>query len=374
MSKRAAWIQAVIFTAMIALFFLLNLILPDRQFSERENRYLTQSPKFDLSSLASGEFTSNFEKYTTDQFVFRDNWTELKAGTELLTGKHENNNVYYCGNDTLIERFDGSNTSQLETNLDAVNALAENTGIPVYFALIPGAAEIWSYKLPSYAPVDSQRSIIESAYEDTAATVSIDICGALEAHKEEYIFYRTDHHWTSLGAYYGYMAIADAMGFTPSPLSSYDRKTMTKEFYGTVYSTSGFAWVKPDSIETFVQPDLNLAITNYPSGTPVAGMLYDKSFLDKKDKYSMFLGGNTPLIQIETGNRDAPSLLIIRDSYTDSLTPFLLENFSKIEILDLRYYKQSLADYIEGNPPDEILVCYSVSNFMTDTNIFLAGR
>jgi hypothetical protein len=103
-------------------------------------------------------------------------------------------------------------------------------------------------------------------------------------------------------------------------------------------------------------------------------MLYDESFLDKKDKYSMFMGGNTPLLEIDTGKSGAPSLLVIRDSYMDSLTPFLLDNFSKISILDLRYYKQSLASYISENSPDMVLVCYSVYNFMTDTNIFLAAR
>jgi hypothetical protein len=118
---------------------MLNLIIPDREFSEQENRYLTQVPKFTLSSLTSGEFTSKFEKYTTDQFILRDEWISLKAGTELASGKHENNGVYYCGDDTLIERFDGSNTEQYGINLEAVNALAENSDIPVYFALIPGA-------------------------------------------------------------------------------------------------------------------------------------------------------------------------------------------------------------------------------------------
>ena len=127
-------------------------------------------------------------------------------------------------------------------------------------------------------------------------------------------------------------------------------------------------------MEIFVTEPDGLKITNYPQGSPVEGQLYDWSRLEIKDKYTFFYGGNTPLLEIETGVEDAPSLLIIRDSYMDSLSPFLLSSYSKINILDLRYYRASLSSYIEENGFDEVLVCYSMSNFSTDSNIFLLGR
>ncbi|MGI5936245.1 MAG: DHHW family protein [Oscillospiraceae bacterium] len=372
MSKRANWVQNIIFLAFIFLFFFLNIILPDKDFSEQENRKLAQSPKFTFSSLFSGDFTKNFETYTTDQFAFRDSWITLKAFSELTAGKKENNGVYLCEKETLIEGFEAPDFEQIDANLAALESLLENVDVPVYFSLIPGAAEIWSYKLPPDAPNDSQLEIIEYAYKNTSVN-TVDMYSALKAHADEYIYYRTDHHWTTLGAYYGYTQLAKAMGFESSPLSSYTPRRVSDSFYGTVYSSSGFTWISPDSIDIFVEED-GVKVTNYPSGAPVAGTLYDESFLEKKDKYSFFLGDNTPLLQITTDNEDAPSLLIIRDSYMDSLTPFLLENFSQLHIVDLRYYKTSLADYIKSHDIDNILVCYSVVNYCTDNSIFLLGR
>ena len=139
--------------------------------------------------------------------------------------------------------------------------------------------------------------------------------------------------------------------------------------YGTGYGQL----YKPDSMEIFVNAPEALKVTSYPEGSPVDGKLYDFSYLEKKDKYSMFMGGNCPLHEIVTGAEGKPSLLIIRDSYTDSLIPFLLEDYSEIHVLDLRYYRASLKAYIEQYDFDQVLVCYSVSNFSTDANIFLLG-
>ena len=378
MTKRAHWVQVLLFLVFIGGFFLLNLILPSREFSPTENRQLQQAPKFTLDDLFSGEFTSKFEKYTTDQFAFRDTWIMLKAGSELALGKKENNKVYLCdrsyGNaDTLlVERFDAPADSTIQSNVNALNQLVEKTGVPVYFALIPGAGEIWKDCLPANAPMDSQKEVIDKAYALSEA-VNVDMYGALNEHREEYIFYRTDHHWTTRGAYYGYTALADAMGFPARDISSYDVETVSTDFCGTIYSSSGFFWVEPDYIQRWVEQGENVSITNYPEGKPVMGTLYDDSYLDKKDKYSSFMGGNTPLIQIDTGVEGKPKLLIVRDSYMDSEIPFLLEDFSEIHVLDLRYYKAGLSAYVQQYGIDEILVCYSVYNFSTDTNIFLLG-
>ncbi len=376
MSKKAHWLQIILFLVFIGGFFLLNLILPDRSFSERENRYLQQAPRFSFSELFKGKFTSKFEKYTTDQFAGRDGWITLKARAELLEGKKENNEVYLCPTDTgpldamLIERYEAPADAVIDANVDSLNALAENAGVPVYFALIPGAGEICRGVLPKNAPMDSQKAVIDRAYARTTAQ-TVDMYGALAPHADEYIFYGTDHHWTSLGAYYGYTALAAAMGFEARPKTDYSPVTVSESFYGTTYSSSGFSWVKPDRIERWAPQGAGTSVTNYPEGQPVASALYDDSFLEKKDKYASFLGGNTPRVVIETGETDKPVLLVVRDSYMDSLTPFLLEDFSEIHILDLRYYRQSLKAYAEENGVDAALVCYSVANFSTDANLFL---
>ena len=373
MNKKALWAEALIFLAFIGAFFILNLVLPDRQFSEQENRYLQMQPEFSFKSLFSGDYTSKFETYTTDQFTFRDEWITLKAASELALGKQENNDVHLCENGTLIEGFKRPENSVLDSNMSALNTLVGNTDAKVYFALIPDKSDLYSSLLPKNVPNDSEKEVIDYCYGQSNAT-NVDMYSALSAHKDEYIFYRTDHHWTSLGAYYGLSALAESMGLPCPALDSYtDRHVVSEEFYGTTWSSSGFSWVDPDTMEIFVNAPEGLKVTSYPQGSPVEGKLYDFSFLEKKDKYSMFMGGNCPMHVIETGNEDKPSLLILRDSYTDSLIPFLLDDFSEIHVLDLRYYRASLKAYIEQNDFDNVLVCYSVSNFCSDSNIFLLG-
>jgi hypothetical protein len=370
MKKAAKLSILAVFLGFITLFFLGNLVTPDKDFSQQENRYLQQKPAFSLQSLFSGDYTKQFESFTTDQFLFRDGWITIKARCELLTGKTENNGVYYCGDDILISRFDAPSSETIEEDISYLNALVDNVDVPVYFALIPGAAEVQSDNLPANAPCDSQADVIAQAYDLSRAT-NVDMLSALSPHKDEYIFYRTDHHWTSLGAFYGYNALRDAWGLGSADIGAYARQTVSDSFYGTAYSSSGFSWVAPDTIETFVPDDGSVLITNYNSSQPVQTRLYDTSFLSVKDKYAFFLGGNTPRLTVETGHSDKPSLLILRDSYTDSLLPFLLEDFSRIDLLDLRYYRSSLAQYVADGDFDMVLVMYSVSNFSTDTNLFL---
>lgn len=373
MTKKSNLIQILLFVGFIGVFFLLNLILPDKEFSEVENKYLKQMPKFSFNEFVFGDFTTDFEEYSSDQFVLRDNWITIKAASELALGKGENNDVYYCDNDTLISRFDAPGEDDIHAKAGYINTFSENCGIPVYVGIIPGAAEIWRDMLPENAPNGDQCTLIDTLYAELA-TQTIDFYGALDAHKDEDIFYRTDHHWTSRGAYYGYTAVMEAMGLTPQPISHYDVQLVSDNFLGTVYSSSGFTWVKPDSIQTFVQPYEGLHIMNYSNGQPEETPLYDTSFLEKKDKYSMFYGGITPLLEIETGNEGLPSLLIIRDSYMDSLSPFLLEHFSRISILDLRYYNGNVTEYTKEQGFDTVLICYSASNFASDRNLYKLAK
>ena len=374
MSKKALWIEAIVFLAFIFAFFILNTALPDREFSEQENRSLQQRPAFSFDELFSGQYTKDFEAYTTDQFTLRDEWITLKAASELALGKRQNNGMFLCDGGTIIEPYEAPEDGKLEANMEALNKLVANTDADVYFALIPGKSDIWAHMLPQNAPRDSEKAAIDYCYSLSDA-VNVDIYGKLEEHSGEYIYYRTDHHWTTLGAYYGFSALAESMGLDCPDISEYSgRETVSEEFYGTSWSSSGFSWVEPDSMEIFVMEPEGLEITNYPQGSPVEGQLYDWSRLEVKDKYSFFYGGNTPLLEIETGVEGAPSLLILRDSYMDSLSPFLLESHSRIHILDLRYYRASLSDYIAQNGFDDVLVCYSIDNFFTDSNIFLLGR
>lgn len=378
MSKKYCIFISALFCAFIGLFLVANAATPSREFSEMENRNLEQMPKLSVDSLLSGQFMKDFETYTTDQFVGRDGWIALKSTTERLLGKKENNNVYFCDQDTLITRFDQPDAAKVTENLNYVSTFAENAGIPVTFSLIPTQACIWADRLPDGAPNASQTGLLDQAKAAVPGATWADLYTPLWAHKDEDVFYRTDHHWTSLGAYYGYTGLAEALGFTPVPLDTYTETIRSTEFYGTVFSSSGVRWVSPDTITTYV-PDTGITVTSYTydsNGNPVEvpRALYDESYLSVKDKYSMFLGGQQSLGVVKTPNADKPKLLIIRDSYTDSLVPFLTPHFSEIHLIDLRYYKLSIADYIQQNGIDQALVLYSVPNFVTDSNLFWITR
>ena len=386
MSKKYARFLSALFCGFLALLFAANALTPDKAMSENENRVLAQKPKITantfrlppLSGLFSsdqggdfftGKLMENYETYVIDQFVLRDGWVAAKAFSEKLVGKSENNGVYFCDDSTLISRFDEPDANRLERNLNNVVKFMNNdkVTVPVYFGLIPTQARIWADKLPAGAPNADQGQIMAQAAQ-TVGENFIDLTQALESHKDEAIFYRTDHHWTSLGAYYGYRGLSQALGYDPIPLTDYTKTTVSTEFYGTTFSNSGVRWVKPDEMDIYVPAD-GIEVTSTFSGTPEEGTLYAWEKLEIKDKYTFFMGGNQSLGVVKTGNTDKPKLLIIRDSYTDSLVPFLTPHYSEIHLVDLRYYKQSIAGYIQNNGIDAALILYSVPNFVGESNL-----
>ncbi len=352
-----------------------HLLLPDRDRSDVENRTLAQFPEFSWEDLKDGSFTKGVEEYFADQFPLRDQWTGLKARAEQVLGKREFNGVYLCG-DALIAKVEPPKDGLEEKNLSYVSRLAERTELPVYLGLIPSAAEIWRDRLPRGAESWDQAAFIARAAE-LEGVEPIDFLTALRDHAGERtwegIFYRTDHHWTTLGAYYGHAALMEALGRggeVPEPETVRARDLpVSNGFQGTLYSQSGIHWLEPDSIEFWVE-ESGLTVTSWRDGTPKEAGLYDYDYLGKKDKYSAFLGGNQPLCVVKNPEGKG-KLLVIRDSYADSLAPFLALHFEEVHLLDPRYYRYSAAKYAEDNGLDAIAVVYSVPNFITDRNLVL---
>ena len=371
MSKGYARFLTALFCLFLGGLMVWQFLLPDRERSDVENRTLQQRPALTLSGVLDGSYMEDVESYVQDQFPLRDQWTGLKARTEQLIGKRLFNNIYLCDGETLISKVDAPTDGLEETNLSFVVRLADGTDIPVYLGLIPSAAEVWRDKLPEGAASWDQNGYLQQA-ADTGLPV-IDFSAALTAHADEPIFYRTDHHWTSLGAFYGANALLQRSGRSPLKAEDFTPETASTDFNGTLYSQSGIHWLMPDTMEFWVEED-GLTVTSWRTGAPEPGMLYDWSYLTQKDKYSSFLGGNQPLCVIRNENaRDGGKLLLIRDSYSDSLAPFLAQSFEEVHLLDLRYYRMSPAQYAAENGIDEICVVYSVPNFITDRNlVFLA--
>ena len=369
--KKYSVLLSALFCAFIGGICVVSLLLPKKEFSELENRYLSEAPEFSLSALKDGSFMKDSENFTADHIVGRDFWVSMKSWCERLTGKQENNGVYFAEGGALINRVDTPKPEKLDKDINALNTLVEKSPVPVHFGLIPSAAAIWQDRLPEGAPTADELAIIQRLYGQSKAG-NVDMAAALAAHAAEDLYYRTDHHWTSLGAFYGANAIFESMGMAPIRLEDYEKTTVTEDFNGTIFSSSGVRWVKPDSIDTYVSGE-GVTVTSYFTGKPAEGALYHPEKLEKKDKYTFFMGGNQPLCVVKAQN-DGPKLLLIRDSYSDSLAPFLTERFSEVHLFDLRYNMTSIQKYIEENGIDQVLVLYSFNNFATDGKLSLLAK
>ncbi len=375
MTTRYSRFLSAFFCVFLGGLLVWHLLLPDRDRSDVENRTLAQFPEFSWEDLRDGSFTKGVEEYFADQFPLRDQWTGLKARTEQVLGKREFNGVYLCGG-ALIAKVEPPKDGLEEKNLSYVSRLAERTELPVYLGLIPSAAEIWRDRLPRGAESWDQAAFIARAAE-LEGVEPIDFLTALRDHAGERtwegIFYRTDHHWTTLGAYYGYAALMESLGRGTEvrEQASFEpwREYCSDGFQGTLYSQSGVHWLPPDDIEFWV-PDMGFEVTSWRDGSPKWAALYDLNKLQTKDKYSVFLGGNQPLCVIKNPEGTG-KLLVIRDSYADSMAPFLALRFEEVHLLDPRYYRYSAAKYAEDNGLDAIAVVYSVPNFITDRNLVL---
>lgn len=374
MTKAYSRFLAACFCLFLGGLLVWHVLMPDRARSETENRTLAQRPELTWSALADGSFTKAAEDYFADQFPLRDGWTGVKARAELLLGKREFNNVYLCG-DTLIAKVNPPLDGLEDRNLDCVRRMAERTEIPVYLALVPSAAEVWREKLPAGAESWDQAAFISRAAE-LEGVEPVDVLGALRARAEEDIFYRTDHHWTTLGAYYGYAVLMEALGRGEEvlePEAAKERDLLVSNgFQGTLYSQSGIHWLEPDSIEFWVE-DRGLSVISWRDGAPEETGLYDSDYLGEKDKYSAFLGGSQPLCVIRN-EAGTGRLMLVRDSYADSLAPFLARHFEEVHLLDLRYYRGSPAAYAQEHGVDGIVVLQSVPNLITDRNLALLSQ
>ena len=360
MKKRTDFLVTAVFLLFLVGMAAVSLVLPDRSFSEMENRNLRPVPELTAKRFTSGRYMTEAEEYVSDQIVLRDTWVTLKALGERATGKLENNGIYFAAGDTLIRRIGEPDPVLLADNIETLNAFANQTDVPVFFGLIPSAASVWQDRLPAGAPTADEAYWIGEIDRDTNIP-AIDLRSALREHSREAIYYRTDHHWTSLGAFYGANAVLEAAGLEPLRLSDYEKKTVSENFFGTNFSSASAWWTEPDTIETYVKEEGKSVTSNF-TGKEEPGRLYASERLDTKNQYAYFLGGNQPLCVIRS-QAQGPKVLVIRDSYCDCLAPFLSERFGEVHLFDLRYNRLSPADYIREQDIDMVLILYSFETF-----------
>ena len=371
MKKSHNLLIVILFCLFLGGIAVASVLIPDKSFSEMENRNLRPLPELTVNKFTSGRFMTEMESYASDQIALRDGWVAIKALGEVLSGKQENNGIYFAEDDTLIRRVEAPDEARLEENIRYLHDFAAQADVPVYFGLIPTAASIWQDKLPDGAPSADEKAWTQWLYSRSGAT-NIDLAAALDEHSGEAVYYRTDHHWTSLGAFYGANAILNAMGFEELELSDYMPQVVSNSFLGTNYSSANIWWTPADAITVYV-PEEGKEVTSNFTGREEPGRLYVEEQLAVKNKYAYFLGGNQPLCVIRSRSA-GPRILVIRDSYTDCLAPFLTERFSEVHLFDLRYNRLSPSDYIRENEIDMVLILYSVETYFSDENQFLLDR
>ena len=381
MVKKSDIVLSVLFILFIFTFGILFIVLPDSDFSESENRMLSQAPKVTFQTVSDGSFEKSFENYLTDQFPFRDFWVRSNTAVSMYALlKHDINGVYIGKEGYLFEKFENIDTKRMQNQIDALSRFSERFDVPVIFAVAPNSIAVFTDNLPAFAPAEkeyvsgslsNQREYINQFYSSLPDSVrTVDLVSALENHKNEYIYYRTDHHWTTLGAYYAYRAICAELDAEPYSLDDYTITPVSDSFYGTLFSKGNFP-VSPDTITRFdLKIPLDYSVVS--DGAEIAS-LYDESYLSKKDKYSYFMSGNPAHLTVNTAANTGKTAVFIKDSYTHCLLPFFLPYFDTIHMIDPRYISQNITEYVSALSPDCIIVIYNAKTLSDDTNFIKLG-
>lgn len=362
----------IIFILTLFLFLIINIIVPDREKSVQENRMLATKPKFRLSSLISGDYDEKFEAYMDDQFVGRDMWRKLKVTVDRIGGSRLENGVYIGTNGQLLEQIEVADENHLAANIKAIKSFSESQSkIPVRMMLVPDAANVLNHSLPALAKPEDQTQMFSMVRKDLGDSVEwIDVSTELNKHKTEKIYYKTDHHWTTLGAFYAFQAAAPSLGIEGDLSGKYVSYAVSDSFNGMLASKSGVNLGEKEQIDIYVptEEDTDL-IVDYVDEGKRSTSLYDSFKLKEKDQYTVFLGGNSSLLDIRTVSTSTKRLLLVKDSFANSFIPFLTPYYREIVVVDPRYYSGTINDLMDSYRISEVLFLYSGNTFFKDNNI-----
>lgn len=366
-TKRDAAVTVLFLCAIMLAFTLADLWNDDRKFSENENRLLASRPELEKEAVMDGSYMEDYEKYVTDQFVSRDTWIMLKTRTDILLQKKDINGVYLGREGYLLEKHLEKDIppEKVEKKIALLKRLVEDYHARVM--LIPTADNIITDKLPANAQYYREELLLEKLRKAVGDPYVIDVFPILREHAEEELYYRTDHHWTSLGAYYGYMAWAEKMRKFPFPYQIDTMETVTDSFLGTLHSRLNLP-MEGEAVRIFPETKRYPVTLTYDFARKTHSF-YEEAYLDTKNKYGYFLDDNHPFIEIETDFHNGQELFLIKDSFANCLIPLLAPHYEKIYVVDLRYYNGSLYGLIDNYRTErrmDVLVLYDYIHFIND--------
>ena len=385
--------------------FLIDVCNKDKERSEFENTSLAQKPSFSWTAFSDGTFGNNYVKYINEQFLGRDQWITLKATADMALGRTEGHGVVYGKDHQLLEKLQvveskpsnsGTNVVEernLKRSVDIMKSFLQMYDQEITFSLVPNAYAVLEDKVPYAFPGINQEEETQRIYQELSQTdeqlTTIDFTEVLKEHQDEYIYYRTDHHWTTLGAYYAYTEYCREKGLTPVELSELEKHEVS-DFYGTFYSKAKRPGQPSDTITWYDVPIDNFSFTaNLLQDKELSQLgevveqdgeellsvdtLMDERKFQTRDKYAAFTWGNPGYAKITSSHNlnhtegKTSRLLIIKDSYANSMIPYLTYNYDEIVVVDLRYLSKSVKDLMQQDF-DDIFVMYNFSTFLTENS------
>ncbi|MBQ9087104.1 MAG: hypothetical protein IJY47_07980 [Clostridia bacterium] len=357
----AAYLAVLIFLGGTAL-----LLGKQSAFSARENRALSRWQSLRAEEVWQGGFIQSLSRICSDQFPLRESLVALRANIERLLGKGEHHGVLWGKDGYLIPRDEYSDISVLKENVAALSTLCDNGAVPAEVWILPRSVDVMNDKLPDlYEQPDLERlmSILGAfspSYERLTRVLRT------RAAEGEQVWYRTDHHFTTAGAYETYRVLVQTLGIDPMPCSYFTEETVSDTFLGSSYSAVGGVAEQADHVILYrYENDDRFQIEVGKTKTVVKGF-YDRSKLNNKDQYEIFLGGNHDFVRVtDPTQEEHPRYLLVKDSFANCLIPFLAIH-ADLDVVDLRYTSLPLSAYTEAEEYDGILVVAGLDTLATD--------
>uniref|UniRef100_UPI0040285210 DHHW family protein n=1 Tax=Agathobacter sp. TaxID=2021311 RepID=UPI0040285210 len=382
--KKVRIIIIIVFIGFFVLISGASLIIKDREFSPNENRYLAETPELSWDNILSGKFQDELEDYLRDQVCFRDGWITVKTGIQKACGDTDIGGAYVGKDGYDFEKItpEDVDEKQVDRNIKAVEDYFMTASETIdkqklSFLLVPTSGLVMQEKLPKNARLFDQAKYIDQVQKAMKDYNFVDVRDTLMDHNEEYIYYKTDHHWTSAGACLAYEVWSERTGGEAETEDGLVKNVVSDKFRGSLYSKILDADSAYDEIwtyglqkdEAFGSKDCTVTIDEKQQ----LDSIYDDEKLQEKDKYAYFLGGNYGQVHIQ--NQKAASkakgknILIIKDSFANSFVPFVTQDYENIYMVDLRYYNGDMKAYLQEHEITDVLVLYNISNFISDRNI-----
>ena len=357
------------FCGFLGIMSVLFFLLPKEKFSPLEKRYLSDAPVLNWENLSSGKFGSDVESYMADYIPGRNVFVGLNAYVDLLTGRQVSKDVYAAEGNRLVQAPVVWDEEQARQNMQAINNFADKLGRRVDLMLAPSAGWAAQDSIVGFSDPYEDEDLIQRLYDLCGEDVrTIDLTSVIKAQEDPAsLYYRTDHHWTTEGAYLAYETYMRLLGRDYRAKEDFTVETVPG-FQGSTYSESAL-WLTPGEDIQLWHGSSNITVTNGENDQPHQGVFY-KERLEEVDKYTVFLDGNHSTVRIVNPDaKEKGKLLVIRDSYSNCLGTLLTESYEEVVLVDLRYYKNPVSQLCAEENFTDVLVCYSMDNIMTDTNL-----